>query len=108
MSGDIPKARTLFEKAVAEDSDYPMYYYNLACADVEEENLAGTRNHLQQAFARVRLCPTQLKTIHSCLTAKIGSFGNSWKAFTRNKISYPPALIQIPIVTAMRKKSRMA
>jgi tetratricopeptide (TPR) repeat protein len=52
MSGDIQKARSLFEKAIVEDPDYPMYYYNLACADAEEKNLAGARNHLQQAFAR--------------------------------------------------------
>jgi hypothetical protein len=52
MSGDIQKARTLFEKAIAEDPDYPMYYYNLACADAEQNNLSGARTHLQQAFAR--------------------------------------------------------
>lgn len=52
MSGDIQKARSLFEKAIVEDPDYAMYYYNLACADAEEKNLAGARNHLQQAFAR--------------------------------------------------------
>jgi hypothetical protein len=52
MSGDIPKARAIFEKAIAEDPDYPMYYYNLACADAEEKKLSDARNHLQQAFAR--------------------------------------------------------
>jgi hypothetical protein len=29
-----------------------MYYYNLACADAEEHNLAGARQHLSEAFAR--------------------------------------------------------
>jgi hypothetical protein len=52
MSGDIPKARALFEAAIATDPDYPMYYYNLACADAEEKKLADARVHLQQAFAR--------------------------------------------------------
>jgi tetratricopeptide (TPR) repeat protein len=52
MSGNIPRARIIFERAVAEDPDYPMYYYNLACADAEEKNLTGARNHLQQAFDR--------------------------------------------------------
>ena len=52
MLGDIPKARVIFERAIAEDSDYPMYYYNLACADAEEKNLTGARSHLQEAFAR--------------------------------------------------------
>jgi hypothetical protein len=52
MSGDIVKARAIFEKASVEDPDYPMYYYNLACADAEEKNLAGARNNLQKAFDR--------------------------------------------------------
>jgi tetratricopeptide (TPR) repeat protein len=52
MAGDIPKARSLFERAIVDDPEYPMYYYNLACADAEEKNLAGAKNHLQQAFAR--------------------------------------------------------
>jgi tetratricopeptide (TPR) repeat protein len=52
ISGDISKARSLFESAIATDPDYPMYYYNLACADAEEKKLADARIHLQQAFAR--------------------------------------------------------
>jgi hypothetical protein len=52
MAGDIAHSRSLFEKAMAEDPDYPLYYYNLACADAEEKNLTAARNHLQQAFAR--------------------------------------------------------
>ena len=41
MSGDIAKARAIFEKASEEDPDYPMYYYNLACADAEEKKSGG-------------------------------------------------------------------
>jgi len=52
MSGDISKARALFEAAIAKDPDYPLYYYNLACADAEEKKLADARVHLQDAFAR--------------------------------------------------------
>jgi tetratricopeptide (TPR) repeat protein len=52
ISGDTKKARTIFEAAVAKDPDYPMYYYNLACADAQEKNLADARKHLQQAFDR--------------------------------------------------------
>jgi hypothetical protein len=52
MSGDLQKARSIFEKAIGEDPDYPMYYYNLACTDAEEKNLSGARSYLQQAFAR--------------------------------------------------------
>jgi hypothetical protein len=52
ISGNIPKARTIFEKAIAQDPDYPLYYYNLACADAEENKLNDARTHLQEAFAR--------------------------------------------------------
>jgi hypothetical protein len=52
MSGNIPRARAIFEKAVAADPDYPLYYYNLACADAEEHNLAGAKQHLKEAFDR--------------------------------------------------------
>jgi hypothetical protein len=52
ISGNISKARALFEKAIVEDPDYPLYYYNLACADAEEKNLVAARDHLQKAFER--------------------------------------------------------
>jgi len=52
LAGNIPKARALFEAAIAKDPEYPLYYYNLACADAEEKKLADARTHLQQAFAR--------------------------------------------------------
>ena len=52
ISGDMAKARAIFETAIARDPDYPMYYYNLACADAQEKKLADARVHLQAAFAR--------------------------------------------------------
>ena len=52
MSGDVAKARTIFVAAIAKDPDYPLYYYNLACADAEQKNLKDAEQHLQQAFAR--------------------------------------------------------
>lgn len=52
ISGDIKKSRAIFEKALAEDPDYPLYYYNLACDDAEEKNLGAAREHLQRAFDR--------------------------------------------------------
>ncbi|MFZ0734620.1 MAG: hypothetical protein WAM79_20035 [Candidatus Sulfotelmatobacter sp.] len=52
ISGDVTKARAIFEAAIATDPDYPLYYYNLACADAEEKKLADAQAHLHQAFAR--------------------------------------------------------
>ena len=52
MSGDLQKARSIFEKAIAEDPEYPLYCYNLACADAEEKDLAGAQKHLREAFDR--------------------------------------------------------
>jgi tetratricopeptide (TPR) repeat protein len=51
-SGNIKKARSIFEAAIKTDPDYPLYYYNLACADAEEKKLSDARVHLEQAFAR--------------------------------------------------------
>jgi tetratricopeptide (TPR) repeat protein len=52
VGGDIPRGRAIFEAAIVKDPDYPMYYYNLACADAGENKLDDARGHLQQAFAR--------------------------------------------------------
>ena len=52
IAGDFAKARRIFEKGTADDPDYPMNYYNLACADAGEKKLSDARVHLQQAFDR--------------------------------------------------------
>lgn len=52
ISGDIRKARAIFEAAIKIDPDYPLNYYNLACADAEEGKLSDARTHLKQAFDR--------------------------------------------------------
>jgi hypothetical protein len=36
MSGDLKASRAAAEKAIAADPDYPINYYNLACADAEK------------------------------------------------------------------------
>ncbi len=52
MSGDLKDSRTVAEMAIASDPDYPLNYYNLACADAEQGNATDARIHLQQAFDR--------------------------------------------------------
>jgi tetratricopeptide (TPR) repeat protein len=52
IAGDLKSSREINEAAIARDPDYPLYYYNMACADAEEGNAAAAREHLQQAFDR--------------------------------------------------------
>jgi hypothetical protein len=52
IAGDLEKSRTLAEHAIQIDPDYPLNYYNLACADAEAGNAKQATIHLQQAFDR--------------------------------------------------------
>jgi len=53
ISGDLAKARRIFNEGTLLDPDYAMNYYNLACADAGEKKLAEARIHLRQAFDRI-------------------------------------------------------
>ena len=50
MSGDLKNSSAVAEKAIVADPDYPINYYNLACADAERGDTSNARAHLQQAF----------------------------------------------------------
>jgi hypothetical protein len=52
IEGELTKSRALNQAAIAKDPDYPLYYYNLACADAELGDAAAAKQHLQQAFDR--------------------------------------------------------
>jgi hypothetical protein len=52
MGGDITSSRAVNVAAIRRDPTYPMYYYNLACADGEETNMGDAERHLTQAFER--------------------------------------------------------
>lgn len=52
MSGDLTNSRAVAQKAIENDPDYPLNYYNLACADAEQGKSADAKLHLQQAFDR--------------------------------------------------------
>jgi tetratricopeptide (TPR) repeat protein len=52
MAGDLKRSRALNEVAIKQDPTYPLYYYNLACADAESGDVSAARQHLQQAFDR--------------------------------------------------------
>jgi len=52
MSGQVDDARKVFTDAIKTDSTYPLYYFNLACADAEQGNAKDAQFHLKQAFDR--------------------------------------------------------
>jgi hypothetical protein len=50
MSGELPKAKATFEYGAQESPTYPMFRYNLACADAETGDLDGALDQLKLAF----------------------------------------------------------
>jgi tetratricopeptide (TPR) repeat protein len=52
ISGQLKRSRDINAEAIKSDPDYPLYYYNLACADAEQGDAKNARIHLQQAFDR--------------------------------------------------------
>jgi hypothetical protein len=52
ISGDLKGSREVNEAAIAKDPEYPLYFYNLSCADAEAGDPGAARTHLQLAFDR--------------------------------------------------------
>jgi tetratricopeptide (TPR) repeat protein len=52
ISGDLRGSREVNETAIKKDPEYPLYYYNLACADAEAGDPKVALTHLQQALDR--------------------------------------------------------
>jgi hypothetical protein len=52
ISGDLKGSREVNEAAIKKDPEYPLYYFNLSCADAEAGDPQAARTHLQQAFDR--------------------------------------------------------
>jgi len=50
ISGDLKKARGLLGDAIRQDPEYPLNYYNLACAFAEEGNKSKVLANLSLAF----------------------------------------------------------
>jgi predicted Zn-dependent protease len=50
MSGDLKKARALLDDAIQQDPEYPLNYYNLACAFAEEGDKSRALANLSLAF----------------------------------------------------------
>ncbi len=49
ISGDLVKAREIFEFGLSKDPVYPMFYYNLACTFAEMDNLDMCLQNLKKA-----------------------------------------------------------
>lgn len=52
ISGDLKKSRALLEKAIRDDPEYPLNYYNLACVNAEDGNKGEVLTNLALAFQR--------------------------------------------------------
>jgi len=52
ISGDLKASIAVNQIAIEKDPAYPLYYYDLACADAESGDASAARVHLQQAFDR--------------------------------------------------------
>jgi len=50
MSGELQKAKRMFEFGITQDPEYPMFHYNLACSDAELNNLDDALQDLKAAF----------------------------------------------------------
>jgi predicted Zn-dependent protease len=50
VSGDLKKARALLDDAIRQDPEYPLNYYNLACALAEEGDKSKALANLSLAF----------------------------------------------------------
>src|SRR5215470_15615479 len=50
LSGDNKKAKEVFEYGLSRDDTYPMFYYNLACASAEMNDLDNAIANLNRAF----------------------------------------------------------
>jgi tetratricopeptide (TPR) repeat protein len=50
LSGELARAKELFEWAVTQDAEYPMFYYNLACTFAEMGDLESALGNLRLAY----------------------------------------------------------
>lgn len=50
ISGDLPKAKAMFEYGLSKDPKYPMFHYLMACTYAEMNDVDKTIAYLKQAF----------------------------------------------------------
>jgi len=52
ISGDLKSAEEVVRYGLTKNSDYPLFYYNLACIYAEKNEMDRTMEYLTQAFER--------------------------------------------------------
>ena len=52
ISGNLDKAKEVFDYGILQDADYPLFYYNLACTYAEMNKMELAMEYLEQAFER--------------------------------------------------------
>jgi tetratricopeptide (TPR) repeat protein len=52
IKGDLNRARETLNYGVSKNTDYPLFYYNLACTSAERGAVADTEKYLKLAFER--------------------------------------------------------
>ena len=52
ISGNLDKAKEMFEYGISKDPDYPMFYYNMACTYGEKKDMDKAIEYLKEAFDR--------------------------------------------------------
>jgi len=51
ITGNLIRAREVFEYGISKEPNYPMFYYNMACASAESGDQAKSIDYLKRAFA---------------------------------------------------------
>jgi hypothetical protein len=52
ISGQLEKAKSVFEYGLTTDANYPLFYYNLACTYAEMKQMQPAMDNLKKAFDR--------------------------------------------------------
>jgi tetratricopeptide (TPR) repeat protein len=52
ITGNLKKAKAIFEYGISKDPDYPLFYYNMACTYGEMKDMDKAIEYLKLAFER--------------------------------------------------------
>ena len=52
ITGDLKRAKEIFEYGISKDPEYPLFYYNMACTYGEMDNVDKAIDYLKLAFER--------------------------------------------------------